>query len=82
MDIGSSNERGSGVGVILEDANGVALEQSLRFRFQASNNQAEYEGLIVGLKLAKEFRVHNLAIKGDSQLVIGQVKGEFQAKEP
>ena len=51
---GSSNQQGSGAGVILEGPNGVLIEQSLRFAFKASNNQAEYEALIAGIFLAKE----------------------------
>ena len=51
---GSSNQLGSGAGVILEGPNGVLIEQSLRFAFKASNNQAEYEALIAGILLAKE----------------------------
>jgi len=51
---GSSNQQGSGAGVILEGPDGVLIEQSLRFAFKASNNQAEYEALIAGILLAKE----------------------------
>ena len=51
---GSSNQQGSGGGVILEGPNGVLIEQSLRFAFKASNNQAEYEALIARILLAKE----------------------------
>ncbi|MCI61502.1 gag-pol polyprotein, partial [Trifolium medium] len=51
---GSSNLRGSGAGVVLKGPDGVLIEQSLRFAFKASNNQAEYEALIAGMKLAKE----------------------------
>ncbi|MCI47478.1 gag-pol polyprotein, partial [Trifolium medium] len=43
---GTSNLRGSGAGVVLEGPDGVLIEQSLRFEFRASNNQAEYEALI------------------------------------
>ena len=64
---GSSNQLGSGAGVILEGPNGVLIEQSLRFAFKANNNQAEYEALIA---------------KSDSLLITGQVTGEFQAKDP
>jgi len=42
----SSNQQGSGVGVILEGPNRFLIEQALRFAFKASNNQAEYEALI------------------------------------
>ena len=47
---GSSNNKGSRARVILEDMNGVSIEQSLRFMFKTSNNQAEYKTLLVGLK--------------------------------
>nr|XP_025692815.1 uncharacterized protein LOC112795071 [Arachis hypogaea] len=50
---GSSNKVSSGVGVILENEQGTRIELSLRFEFPASNNQAEYETLLAGLKLAK-----------------------------
>ena len=51
---GSSNQLGSGAGVILEGPNGVLIEQSLRFAFKGRNNQAEYEALIAGILLEKE----------------------------
>ncbi|XP_068504039.1 uncharacterized protein [Phaseolus vulgaris] len=65
---GSSNQLGSGARVILEGPNGVLIEQSLRFAFKESNNQAEYEALITGILLAKEMGA--------------KVTGEFQAKDP
>ena len=71
---GSSNQQGSGAGVI--------LEQSLRFAFKANNNQAEYEALIAGILLAKEMGARVLMAKSDSLLVTGQVTGEFQTKDP
>ncbi|MCI32436.1 gag-pol polyprotein, partial [Trifolium medium] len=49
---GASNIRGSGAGVVLEGPDDVMIEQSLRFAFKASNNQAEYEALMAGMKLA------------------------------
>jgi ribonuclease HI len=79
---GASNIRGSGAGVILEGPDGVLIEQSLRFAFKASNNQAEYEALIAGMKLAKEMEVRNLQAKSDSQLVTNQVSGDYQTKDP
>jgi len=79
---GSSNQLGSGAGVILEGPNGVLIEQSLRFAFKASNNQAEYEALIAGILLAKEMGAKVLMAKSDSLLATGQVTGDFQAKDP
>ena len=78
----SSNQQASGAGVILEEPNGLLIEQALRFSFKASNNQAKYEALIAGMLLAKEMGVHSLLVKSDSLLVIGQVMGEYQAKDP
>ena len=60
----------------------MLIEQALRFALKASNNQAEYEALIAGMLLAKEMGAQNLLVKSDSQLITGQVSGEFQAKDP
>ena len=60
----------------------MLIEQSLRFAFKASNNQAEYEALVAGILLAKEMGARVLMAKSDSLLVMGQVTGEFQAKDP
>ncbi|XP_068476554.1 uncharacterized protein [Phaseolus vulgaris] len=79
---GSSNQLGSGAGVILERPNDVLIEQSLRFAFKPSNNQAEYEALIAEILLAKEMGAKVLMAKSDSLLITGQVTGEFQAKDP
>jgi len=79
---GSSNQQGSGAGVILEGPDGLLIEQALYFAFKASNNQAEYEALIAGMLLAKEMGAKGLFAKSDSLLVTGQVTGEYQAKDP
>jgi len=79
---GSSNQHGSGAGIVFEGPNGVLIEQALRFAFKASNNQNDYEALIAGMLLAKEMGAQSLVAKSDSQLVTGQVTGEYQAKDP
>ncbi|WOL13528.1 hypothetical protein Cni_G22298 [Canna indica] len=58
----ASNEKGSGASIILENNQGVALEQSLQFHFKASNNQVEYEALVAKLKPARDVG----AIESDS----------------
>ncbi|XP_057419037.1 uncharacterized protein LOC130713272 [Lotus japonicus] len=78
---GSSNIKGSGAGVILEGPGGVTIEQSLKFDFKASNNQAEYEAIIAGLRLAIEMGVQSIEIKTGSQIVSRQIQGEYQAKD-
>ena len=49
---GSSNVNGSGAGVILESPTGEKVNYALRLEFPISNNEAEYEALIAGLRLA------------------------------
>src|SRR5215469_11893374 len=78
---GSSNTKGSGAGVILEGPDGVSIEHSLRFGFTTSNNQAEYEALIVGLTLALEVGASSIKVCSDSQLVSSQVNGTYQARD-
>ncbi|RDX83584.1 Retrovirus-related Pol polyprotein from transposon 17.6, partial [Mucuna pruriens] len=73
---GSSNQTGSGAGVILEGLDGILIEQSLHFDFKA-----KYEALLAGMKLALEIEAKKLTMKSDSKLVTGQVNGEYQAKD-
>ena len=47
-----------------------------------TNNVAEYQGLVQGLRMALEHGVQRLHVKGDSQLVIRQMRGEYQVKSP
>ena len=50
--------------------------------FECTNNITKYESLILGLFALKKLKVKKIAIYGDSKLVIGQVKGVYQAKHP
>ena len=77
---GSSNESRSGAGLILISPEGHRIHFALRFDFHASNNEAEYEALIVRLKLAKEMKVESLEIYSDSQLFVYQVTNEYQER--
>ncbi|XP_057756348.1 uncharacterized protein LOC130975594 [Arachis stenosperma] len=79
---GASNQTFGGAGIILESPIGVVYEQSVRFEFPVSNNQAEYEALIGGLALAAEVGARRLEVCSDSQVVTSQVNGSYQAKDP
>ena len=57
------------------------VEYALQFEFSDTNNKAEYEALIVGLKLAKDVRAKHLKVFNDSELVMGQVKDEYEARK-
>ncbi|GJU59426.1 reverse transcriptase domain-containing protein [Tanacetum coccineum] len=78
---GSSCVDGSGAGLILTSPEGTEFTYALRFQFTASNNEAEYEALIAGLRIAAQMGVHNLHVSVDSKLVANQVLGTYIAKE-
>ncbi|GJX09643.1 putative reverse transcriptase domain-containing protein [Tanacetum coccineum] len=78
---GSSCIGGSGAGLILTNPEGVEFTYAMRFRFEATNNEAEYEALIAGLRIAKQMGVKNLQANVDSRLVANQVNGSYVAKE-
>lgn len=78
---GSSNKWGGGAGIVLEGPDGLVIEQSLIFKFKVSNNQAEYEALLAGMKLARDLGDESLECRTDSQLVEGQMRGNFQIKD-
>jgi ribonuclease HI len=77
---GASNATGSGAGIILENEEGILIEVSLALSFPTSNNQAEYEAFLAGLRLAEDVEAREIKIYTDSQLVASQVLGEYQAK--
>jgi ribonuclease HI len=62
---------------ILMDLGGDILKYAIQLEFSATNNIAEYEGLITGLRLAKDLGIRWLLIRGDSQLVAKQVQKEY-----
>jgi len=61
--------------VVVEGPDDILLEQTLKFEFKTSNNQAEYEVIIASLNLALDLKIKRLICKSDSQLVVGQLKG-------
>ncbi|XP_074377483.1 uncharacterized protein LOC141719006 [Apium graveolens] len=79
---GAVNGNGAGSGIVLVNPEGHKLQSSIHFGFKATNNDAEYEALIAGLKLALEMKVENLNVFSDSMLVAGHIKGGFQARGP
>ncbi|KAK3007790.1 hypothetical protein RJ639_014167 [Escallonia herrerae] len=70
----------SGVGIILISPEGFVVEYALRFGFQASNNEVEYEALLAGIRLPHALKVDSL-VHSDSQLVVNHVLGDYEAKD-
>ncbi|GJV72000.1 reverse transcriptase domain-containing protein [Tanacetum coccineum] len=78
---GSSCIDGSRAGLILTNSEGVEFTYAMRFRFEATNNEAEYEALIAGLWIAEQMGIKNLQANVDSRLVANQVNGSYVVKE-
>lgn len=78
---GSVTRARSGVRIILTSQEGFRVEKAIRFNFMTINNVAENEALITGLHLVKSLLVQCLTIYNDSQLVVKQISGEYEAKE-
>ncbi|KAL0373879.1 UNVERIFIED_CONTAM: Ribonuclease HI [Sesamum radiatum] len=77
----SSNANNGGVGIQLQGPNEVEIEVAARLSFAATNNEAEYEALILGLQLALEAGAKELTVCTDSQLVAMQVEGAYKTRE-
>lgn len=50
-------------------------------QFLATNNETEYEAILTGLRIRKALGAKNILLKSDFKLVIGQIRGEYKAKE-
>ena len=78
---GASSTIGAGAKIVLITPKGIRLEHSFKLGFKASNNEAEYEALIAGLKIAFDLGARNVEVYSDSQLVVNQVQGSFEARD-
>nr|GEZ26553.1 reverse transcriptase domain-containing protein [Tanacetum cinerariifolium] len=67
--------------LIITNPEGMEFTYALRFRFNATNNETEYETLIAGLRVARPMGVQNLQANVDSRLIANQVNGIYIAKE-
>jgi ribonuclease HI len=73
----------AGWGFVLVDDYGTEIARESGFMgYQNTNNQAEWEGLIQGMESAERHGIRRLLVKGDSELVIKQMKGEMQVHNP
>jgi ribonuclease HI len=79
---GSLMKTGAGAGLLFISPLGKHLRYVLRLHFPASNNMAEYEALVNGLRIAIELGVRHLDARGDSQLVIDQVMKNSHCRDP
>ena len=78
---GASNQKGSGIGLVLISLKKVIVEKSLRLDFLVTNNEAEYEAMLMGIAMVQRMGGKSIKVFSDSRLIVGQVKGEFKLKD-
>jgi ribonuclease HI len=72
----------AGAGAAILDTQGTPLAEKSEFLGKATNNEAEYSSLIMGLQLALDRGFHRLHIQTDSELLAKQIRGDYKVKEP
>jgi len=77
---GSSNRRARGASVVIQTPKRDKIECMIRLDFPTTNNEAEYEALVVGLDLAKAAGAENMVVHCDSQVVTSQINGGYECK--
>ncbi|XP_021986727.1 protein NYNRIN-like [Helianthus annuus] len=78
---GASSEEGSGAGITLISPEGIELTYAIRLDFENTNNTAEYEALLAGMRLAQKMKARHVEASTDSQRVVKQYQGEYEAKD-
>ena len=78
---GAANQRGSGVRLVLVSPERITIEKSLRLNFSATNNEAEYEALLMGMMMVQKMGGKAVKVFSDSKLVVGQVRGDREARD-
>jgi ribonuclease HI len=73
---------GAGAGVVFVSPAQETISLSYKLEFEATNNVAEYEALILGLRAAREMGIQEVAVFGDAELVVQQIRSAYQAKHP
>ena len=78
---GAANQRRSGVGLVLVSPERITIEKSLRLNFSTINNEAEYEALLMGMMMVQKMGGKAVRVFSDSKLVVGQVRGDLEARD-
>ena len=69
------------MGLVLISPEKLTIEKSLRLGFSATNNEAEYEVLLEGISMVQKMGGKAIKMFSDSRLVVGQVRGELEARD-
>jgi ribonuclease HI len=79
---GASSKEGVGAGVVFFSPTQETISLSYKLEFETKNNVAEYEALVLVLRAAKDMNIEELAVFGDVELIVHQVRNRYQAKHP
>ncbi|XP_073305835.1 uncharacterized protein [Primulina huaijiensis] len=78
---GASSLAGYGVGVVIISPLGEKIKLTLRIDSRITNNEAEYEAVLAGIRAAQEIGPSRVILYSDSQLITQQIKGVYEAKD-
>ena len=78
---GATNQRESRVWLVVISLKKIIIEKYLRLDFSATNNEAKYEALLVGITMVNKMGGKTVEIFSNSRLVVGQVKGELEMRD-
>ena len=67
------------MGLVLVSLEKITIKKSLRLDFSATNNEAEYEALLMGMMMVQKMGGKTVNVYSDSRLMVGQVRGELEA---
>jgi ribonuclease HI len=79
---GASSSEGAGARVVFISPCQEVMSLSYKMEFEATNNVAEYEALVLGMRATKEMGIKEIAIFGDADLIIQQVRNAYRAHNP
>ncbi|XP_073060300.1 uncharacterized protein [Primulina eburnea] len=78
---GASGLAGCGVGVVMISPPGEKIKLAIRIDSRVTNNEAEYEAVLAGIRAAREVGASRIILYSDSQLITQQIKGVYEAKD-
>jgi ribonuclease HI len=79
---GASSREGVGAGVVFVSPTQETIYMSCKMEFETTNKVASYEALVLGLRVSQDMKTEELAVFGDAQLIVHQVKNLYQDKYP
>ena len=79
---GVSSALGAEAGIVVITTEGIKLQHSFRLGYKASNNEVKYEALLAKFRVVSNLGAKEMEVYSDSQLVVNQVQGSFEAKDP